>query len=206
MSDRIFCHTPVRWRVQAKATSSCPSRPSNSPVSPRLGVTRDRNVSKSPSTLRASPAAATASSTCSAYLGIRQKNGAPGHRGSLPPPLRRRRHEGRDHAPPSRSPAPPQGRRGPCPPPGPRHRGRTGGHRRRPRHRRCALEPPDRAGPPVLAQPTTRLRPMAEVSSDQLITCVLHSCCRRSENQPAICRLPILTWLHLVRGRAGRRF
>jgi hypothetical protein len=47
---------------------------------------------------------------------------------------------------------------------------------------------------------------MAEVSSDQLITCVLHSCCRRSENQPAICRLPILTSLHLVRGRAGRRF
>jgi hypothetical protein len=34
--------------------------------------------------------------------------------------------------------------------------------------------PPDRAGPLVLAQPTKRPRPMAEVSGDRLITCVAY--------------------------------
>jgi transposase InsO family protein len=38
-----------------------------------------------------------------------------------------------------------EGRRGSCPPAGPGHRRRAGGHGRRPRHRRDPLDPPDRA-------------------------------------------------------------
>ncbi len=38
--------------------------------------------------------------------------------------------------------------------------------------RRDPLDPPDRARPPVLAQPTERPRPMAGVPLDRLITCV----------------------------------
>ena len=46
------------------------------------------------------------------------------------------------------------------------------GHGRRPRHRRDPLDPPDRARQGLLAQHTTRPRPMAGVSSDRMITCV----------------------------------
>ena len=73
-----------------------------------------------------------------------------------------------------RPPAPPQGRRGACPPAGPRHRRRAGGHGRRPRHRRDPLDPPHRARQGLLAQHTTRPRPMAGVSSDRLITGVAY--------------------------------
>ena len=48
------------------------------------------------------------------------------------------------------------------------------GHGRRPRHRRDPLGPPDRARQGVLAQQTTRPRPMAGVSSDRLITGVAY--------------------------------
>ncbi len=58
-------------------------------------------------------------------------------------------------------------RRRPRPPAGPGHRRRARGHGRRPRHRRGPLHPPHRAGPRLLAQPTTRPRPMAGVSSDR---------------------------------------
>ena len=70
--------------------------------------------------------------------------------------------------------APPQGRRGPCPPARPRHRRRAGGHGRRPRHRRDPLDPPDRARQGLLAQHTTRPRPMAGVPGDRLITSVTY--------------------------------
>ncbi len=74
------------------------------------------------------------------------------------------------HPAPGRPAPSPQRRRGPCPPARPRHRRRAGGHGRRPRHRRDPLDPPDRARPAVLAQPTTRPRPMAGAQEDRLIT------------------------------------
>ena len=56
------------------------------------------------------------------------------------------------------------GRCGPRPTARPGHRRRAGGHGRRPRHGRGPLDPPHRARQGVLAQPTTRPRPMAGVS------------------------------------------
>ncbi len=63
----------------------------------------------------------------------------------LPPPLRHRRQEGRDHPAPGRPPVPPQGRCRPCPSAGPGHRRRAGGHGRRPRYGGDPVIPPDRA-------------------------------------------------------------
>jgi len=82
-------------------------------------------------------------------------------RGPLPAPVRPDRPRGPDHPAPGRPPPPSQGRRGLRPPTGPCHRRRAGGHGRRPRHRRGPVQPPHRARSKVLAQPTTRPRPMA---------------------------------------------
>ena len=53
--------------------------------------------------------------------------------------------KGRHDPAPGRPPVPPQGRRRACPPAGPGHRRRAGGHGRRPRHGRDPLDPPHRA-------------------------------------------------------------
>ena len=99
---------------------------------------------------------------------------AVGHRrqGPLPAPLRHHRQQGGHDPAARRPPLPPQGRRSPRPPAGPRHRRRAGGHGRRPRQRRDPLDPPHRARQGLLAQHTTKPRPMAGVPSDRLITCV----------------------------------
>ena len=77
-------------------------------------------------------------------------------------------NEGRDHPAPGRPPAPPRDRCRPCPSAGPRHRRRARGHGRRPRHRRDPLDPPHRARARATGATTTRPRPMAGVSSDQV--------------------------------------
>jgi len=110
-----------------------------------------------------------------AYLGIRQKNGAPGHpqtQGKIErfhqtlkrwlgqqsaatdlaglqvqlDAFRLASTTSSGHHPASgRPPVPPQDRRGLRSPAGPRHRRRAGGHGRRPRHGRDRLDQPDRA-------------------------------------------------------------
>jgi transposase InsO family protein len=82
---------------------------------------------------------------------------------------------GRSDLPASGRPyASPGGRGRPRPAAGPRHRRRARGHRRRPRDRRGPLEPPDRARPRLLAQPTTGPRPLAGVPSDRLTYGLVH--------------------------------
>jgi transposase InsO family protein len=88
--------------------------------------------------------------------------------GPLPSALRHHRWEGSAH-PPARGPhAPPQGRRGPRPHAGARHRRRAGGHGRRPRHGPGPRGPPGRARQGLLAQHATGPRPMAGIPADRL--------------------------------------
>ena len=94
--------------------------------------------------------------------------------GSSPPALRHRR-QGRRHDPASgRPPASPRDRGGPSRSSCPGHRRRAGGHRRGTRDRGGPLVPPHRARAPVLAQPTTKPRPMAGASSDRVTSVLVH--------------------------------
>ena len=94
--------------------------------------------------------------------------------GSSPPALRHRR-QGRRHDPASGRPPASPGDRG-CPSRSscPGHRRRAGGHRRGTRDRGGPLIPPHRARAPVLAQPTTKPRPMAGASSDRVTSVLVH--------------------------------
>ena len=150
--------------------------------SPRAALTQALRPSRGTSSGRAGPSrrprpsGASSTPPISSYPSRASARAAPGS-GSRP---RRPTRSGSPTSPSGawptgaraagRPPLPPQGRRGPCPTTRPRHRRRARGHGRRPRHRRDPLDPPDRARQGLLAQHTTRPRPMAGVSADPLIT------------------------------------
>jgi hypothetical protein len=96
----------------------------------------------------------------------RHPQGRTGHqrpRPAAPPPaLRPPRQQRQDDHPQRRPDAPPRHRHSSRPHTRPRPRRRPPHHRHRPRHRRGPLHPPHRGEQDLLAQPTTRARPLAE--------------------------------------------
>jgi hypothetical protein len=121
-----------------------------------------------------------------ALLGIRQKNGSPGHpqtQGKTErfhqtlqrwlaarapartiAELQQQLDQFREHYNERRPHAPPRHRRHPRPQTRPRVRRQPPNHRRRAHHRRSPVRPPDRATQDLLAQPKQRTRPLAELS------------------------------------------
>ena len=112
-----------------RARSSASSRPSSA----GSGASRPRAARRAAGPARRVPARTTTSSgRTGRSAGRRPARRTGRHRGRCPParlrrghfraPLRRHRQQGRDDPAPGRPPAPPQGRRGPCPPARPGHR------------------------------------------------------------------------------------